>query len=181
MSKIHYPRAWVQVHIRLEDMNQPDPDRLITLPHPPQTLEVTRNKWSEADTFKAVVDLEDFPLDPRIIRGVTFEAFIADAGSLDPAFWEKQSHENFVRHAVFAGIVDEISTEIDDDWRKTTLKGRDYTAYLLDVETAIDAIRHIRGVNSGVIGEVDDSFGARSQERHRIWKGVMEVFEKASP
>jgi len=135
MGQVHYPRAWVRAHVRVEDVGQPDPDRLIKLPHPPIELEVVENKWSEANTFRAVVDLEDFPLDPRIIRGVTFEVFLADAGSLDPDFWQKQSLDQMRSHAVCLGVVDEIQTRIDDDWRKTTLKGRDYTAYFLDVET----------------------------------------------
>jgi hypothetical protein len=47
-----------------------------------------------------------------------------------------------------------------------------------DVQSVIDAILHLRGVQSVTTGEVDGvAFGARSQERHRLFRAMVAVFE----
>src|SRR5262245_11803790 len=102
---LHYPTAFVRLSMRLEELGPPEPDRIITLEYFPISLTVHRNRWNEADKIEAVVDFEDFPLDPRILRGVTIEAFLADAKSLDTDFWEKQDGANLVaENAIFAGV-----------------------------------------------------------------------------
>ena len=39
------------------------------------------------------------------------------------------------------------------------------------------AIRLLHGVQDVSLGEKDNTFGARSQERYRLWKKVIEVFD----
>lgn len=132
---IQYPTAWIKLHITLEDFGQDSPNvELKPLEHWPLELTITRNRWSEADTFEVVVDFEDFPLDPRILRGVAVEIMLDDAGSTDPFYWTNLSTNERGAKTRFLGVVDFVETEIDEDWRRTTLKGRDYTAYFLDTE-----------------------------------------------
>jgi hypothetical protein len=127
-----YPTALVVVHL-LPELGQETPD-MITFATVPRSLKVEKNDIQSADTIEFELDLEDFPLDPRIIRAVTVEAFIADAGSTDP-FWEsiRTDVATLRKYAIFAGIIDEVTSQIDTD-RVVTMKGRDYSAYLLDAE-----------------------------------------------
>jgi hypothetical protein len=127
-----YPTALVVVHL-LPELGQNTPD-MITFATVPRSLKVEKNDIQTADTIEFELDLEDFPLDPRIIRAVTVEAFIADAGNTDP-FWEtiRTDVATLRKYAIFAGVIDEVTSQIDTD-RVVTLKGRDYSAYFLDVE-----------------------------------------------
>jgi hypothetical protein len=127
-----YPTALVVVHL-LPELGQETPD-MITFATVPRRLKVEKNDIQSADTIEFELDLEDFPLDPRIIRAVTVEAFIADAGGTGP-FWESLRTDvaTLRKYAIFAGIIDEVTSQIDSD-RVVTMKGRDYSAYLLDAE-----------------------------------------------
>lgn len=48
-----------------------------------------------------------------------------------------------------------------------------------DVAALVRAIRTMRGVESVEVGEIDGAseFGARMQERHRLMRAVMNVFD----
>jgi hypothetical protein len=47
-----------------------------------------------------------------------------------------------------------------------------------DVQSIMDAILHIRGVQSVTTGEVDSAlFGARTQERSRLRREILRVFD----
>jgi len=154
VSGDHFPTAWLKVHLRLEPVGQPDPDRLIRLEGVPSKLAVTKNDWNTADTFTAELDLEDFPFDPAIVRGATVEAFIADAGSLDPGFWPRQTLDQMRSHAVILGVVDKIENVFDEEARKVKLSGRDYTAYFLDAEMLPGPISFMEGTRKLTFVEV---------------------------
>jgi hypothetical protein len=132
VSTVLYPTALVVVHL-LPELGQNTPD-MITFATVPRSLKVEKNDIQTADTIEFELDLEDFPLDPRIIRAMTVEAFIADAGNTDP-FWEtiRTDVATLRKYAIFAGVIDEVTSQIDTD-RVVKLKGRDYSAYLLDAE-----------------------------------------------
>ena len=107
----------------------------------PRALKVERNDHQTADTAEITLDFESFPFDPRIIRGGTVEAFIADAGSAEGTFWEalKSDPATARSRCIFMGVIDEISNSLEDD-RTVTIKCRDYTAYLLDTALEPGAI-----------------------------------------
>lgn len=157
-GKHYYPTALVRLHVRLNDVGQSNPDELILLEFPPVELQVTVNHWNEADTIDVTVDYEDFPIDPRIVRGITVEAFIANQeAGIDPHFWEKESAspERMREWWVFAGVVDEISNAFDtEDGRRTKLRGRDYTAYFLDSQMPSEPIAYVRGGRKRTLAEI---------------------------
>jgi hypothetical protein len=143
-TTVHYPTAWVNLYLLLEDLQQPGAGELVTLSGTPLELRVEKNSPQEADTIEVTVDLEDFPFDPRVLRAATIEAFVADAGSSDANFWRVKKPDEMRPYAVFAGVVDEPESTFDDEHRTFRLKGRDYTAYFLDAEMEPGDISYIR-------------------------------------
>jgi hypothetical protein len=133
-ATVHYPTAWVNLYLLLEDFGQPGAGELITLSGTPLDLRVEKNSFQEADTAEITLDLEDFPFDPRVLRAATVEVFLADAGGIDTHFWRVKNPLEMRPFAVFAGVLDEPTSKFDDDHRRFTLRCRDYTAYFLDAE-----------------------------------------------
>ena len=138
MSQI-YPTAWIQFDIALEDFGQPDPSRIITLSGEPASVRVERNAFNEADTAEVVLDFEDFPFDPRIVRGGIVQVFLADAGEVNQNFWPARTAEQLRDLIVFVGVIDRISSTFNDKHRQFRVEARDYTAYFLDAEIGVTA------------------------------------------
>lgn len=133
-----YPTCLVRIWIKLEDFGQPEPeegeDGLIELSGIPISAVSKKNSYNEADTFEATVDFEKFPIDSRVVKGATVQIYMADAESLAPNFWETRTAPFLLEHCVALGVVDHCETGIGEDGRQATIKGRDYTAYFLDVQ-----------------------------------------------
>jgi hypothetical protein len=149
-----YPTAWVHLHLLLEELGQPDPRRMILLAMRPLALRVERNHFQEADKIELEIDGEDFPFDPRVLRGVTVEAFVASSDGVDPNFWTNRNHSQLRDFAVFAGVIDQIESTFDDEHRKFRLTGRDYTAYFLDTEFERPALDFAEGGKQLTLVEV---------------------------
>lgn len=155
--KHYYPTALVRFHVRLNNVGQENPDDLLLLQFPVVDLRVHVNHFNEADKIHVRVDYEDFPIDPRILRGATIEAFIANSeAGIDPHFWEKQSPEDMhEKWAVFAGVADEIETSLDsDEGRSFEVRGRDYTALFIDAQMESEPIAFTEGGRRLTIVEV---------------------------
>jgi len=76
-----YPTGLLRLHLLLDDLGQPDPDVLMApVEVTPISWVVERNAYDEADTAEFVLEANDFPFDPRIIKGATVEFFQADSG-----------------------------------------------------------------------------------------------------
>ncbi len=156
-QKTSFPSALLRLHILLEDLGQDDPGNLLEpIDCTPIEWTVESNSYQEADTFEVVLEGNDFPYDPRIIRGATCELYQADVGSLDgESFWKtalrdgppaiagqlktEEDVNQAVRdaYALILGIVDEVELEFADEKIRLRLKGRDYTAFFLDVEAGV--------------------------------------------
>lgn len=137
------PTGLVRIWLRLEDFGQPKQDELIELVGIPLDVVVKKNDFNTADTFEATVDFEKFPIDARVIKGATVEIYMADGGSYDPEFWNLQTPTFMIDHCVMMGVVDHCKTGIGEDGREATIKGRDYTAYFLDVQAGADPIKWV--------------------------------------
>lgn len=158
VSKAIYPTARVRLHILLENLGQDSPEELLRpITVAPVMYRVELNPPYEADTFEVEIHSDDFPYDPRIVRGATIEVLQADAGDkgLDPSYWDtwdagdhgpgrydyldedEPSRITRRRYALIVGVVDhlEIGWGDDGEW-KCVLKGRDYTAFFLDSQPA---------------------------------------------
>lgn len=129
-----YPQAFVRLSVLLDDLGQDDPDEQILLPGPPVRLDVTKNHYGEADEAEITVAFDDFPFDPRIVRGGIVECFLADAGQIDEGYFSRLSPAELRKRCVFAGVLDLVHTQFDDEARTTRFTARDYTAYFLDAE-----------------------------------------------
>lgn len=151
------PIPWVEIHLRATGLGQVDKNKQVPIRCAPYAFTVERNDYREADTASVTFDFEDFPFDPRLIRGAIFMIYIADLSALSGVtgheFWTSLTPDERGLFAIFAGVVDDVINEIDDEGRRTKLKGRDYTAYLLDAslpkEKEIDwgtktFVQHIR-------------------------------------
>lgn len=153
--RYHRPSVWVRIYLRPPQIGASDANQLLAFECSPISCRVTRADHRSADTWELVFDLEDFPFDPRLIRGATVEIFAADlalpSAQRDAmAFWAGLSPTQFRTHCLIAGVADQAENELDDDGRRLTLKGRDYTAFFLDARLNSDIrwgtksfVRHI--------------------------------------
>lgn len=146
MGRLHWPTAWVRLSLLLEDFGQPEPDRLIELAGHPLDFAVTINAFNQADTAQLTIALDDYPLSPRLLRGATVEVFVADSERpVDATWWLEKTPEELRELALFAGVVDQSKTTIDNQFRTAELRCRDYTAYFLDAELEGDAVTYVEG------------------------------------
>ena len=159
---IVYPQAWIVVKLLLDDLGQAEASKPVPFQGPPISFKVDRNSFEEADSFEVAFDFEDFPFDPRVIRGGTVEIYLANAEGVQPGFFELQTplalREEF---AIFAGVIDEAKTVFDDEARRTEVKGRDYTAYFLDAEAEAGAIAYREGGVNFSLPEILDKLIAQ--------------------
>lgn len=139
-GKPRFPTTFARLDLLLEDFGTGEASEVVTLEGPVVEFQVERNPYNEADTFELTVDWEDFPLDPRIVRAGTAEIHFADAEAIDELYWSRLGPEEVRATTLHIGVIDEIEGELDDQWRRTRLKGRDYTAFLLDSEPPADFV-----------------------------------------
>jgi nitrogen regulatory protein PII-like uncharacterized protein len=157
------PTAWVNLFVRFAPLGQPDPDALYRIDAIPVEMLIEQNGHNAADTIELKIDNEKFPFDPRIIRGITIEAFLADMGDYQTGYWERQP-VNALRddHGRFAGVIDEVETGFDDEWRWTKLKGRDYTAFFVDAVVLDTDVSYKKdGVNVSLRAILEDIIASR--------------------
>ena len=85
LREVFAPTAIVRLHLLLDDFGQEGADEnLAPLVFSPIAYHVERNSYLEADTAEVTLDLEEFPIDPRIVRGGTFELYQAATPTADP-------------------------------------------------------------------------------------------------
>ena len=98
----------------------------------PISVNVNINRYSEADTFDAVMRWEDFPFDPRLIKNALVTILIVDLKKLGNLsdFKLKQAKDK----ALFIGFVDEYSVRLEQSTREIVLNGRDYTTLFLETK-----------------------------------------------
>ena len=132
-----YPTGWCRVDLLLDDFGQSGADNLVSFQNPPIDFEVVKNAYTKADTFRVKVDFEDFPFDPRLLRGGTVQLFLGSAdGPADVGYWSRQDTAASRAQCLMAGVVDYFEPTLDENGRVFEMKGRDYTAYFLDAELA---------------------------------------------
>lgn len=130
--KYFYPGAVAQLRVIWQDFGSSDP----TLTQPwemqvtPKMTRVSINSYVEADTFEIELDYKTFPFDPRAIKSCQVNIFM-----------ENQDHRAAVQrnavvpshdNAIFSGFADEDSITLDESSRTVRLKGRDFTAIMVD-------------------------------------------------
>jgi hypothetical protein len=130
--KYFYPHAVARLRVIWQNFGD-ESNLLLNKPYEvlaiPRMTKVEVNSYTEADTFDIELDYKTFPFDPRSIRSCQVTIFMDNLDSLgDPLTVMAPSTDN----AVFEGFADEDNMTFDDTARTVRLKGRDFTALLID-------------------------------------------------
>lgn len=136
----HRPSIYARIYLRPPQIDAADDGaQIVVFECAPVSYKVICNSHYVADTWEMTFELNDFPLDPRLVRGATVEIFAADLSGPGVArraedYWAGLSHAEEVDHCLIAGVLDHIESPFDGDGLSLKMKGRDYTAYFLDVQ-----------------------------------------------
>ena len=131
---LYYPQGCVILRPRWEDFGT---DAAVLrevkdLPVSCRSLVVERNDYSEADTFRATIDYQAFPFDPRCIRACGITICMENRTKT----FNQDNSLNLIEpnedNIVFLGFVDESSVTFDDETRTVKIDGRDYTSLFID-------------------------------------------------
>jgi len=132
--KYFYPHAIAKLQVAWQnDPDNPNPlyDQAYEIQVQAKTVKVNINSYVEADTFELELDYKSFPFDPRTIKSCQVTIYMQNMDTLaDPLNSFTPSKDN----AVFEGFADEDSIELNDSSRTVRLKGRDFTALLIDAK-----------------------------------------------
>ena len=126
------------LRIRWEDFKTKIPlmTDIYTLRILARNLTVEINDYTEADTFSCEIDYKSFPFDPRNIRSCGVTIHIEDREKIF-AGNTLDLLEPKVENTIFQGFADEESISFDDDSRKVTMEGRDFTSFFLDQKRTV--------------------------------------------
>lgn len=133
---IYYPQGAVILRVTWEDFGSGSPilQEIAKMPVSCRSLNVERNDYSEADTFKARIDYKSFPFDPRCIRACGITVCMEDRKRVFKVTNSLALIEPNEDNIIFQGFADEGSIEFDDETRSVVLEGRDFTSLFIDVK-----------------------------------------------
>lgn len=123
---VSYPRALVNLTTLLENFDGGLDATTHTVAVVPRDVEIERNTYREADTFKLSLDVLDLPLDPRALRSCRVEILLGDAGGNDVELPDAPEFR------AFQGFVDVPEVRLGAEGEIVELSGRDNTSLLLD-------------------------------------------------
>ncbi len=129
----YVPQAAMSLRVIWENFDSKDPVLNTAYIFNPlvRNYQIEINAYYEADTFKCEIDYKSFPFDPRCIRSCGVVIHIENMKQLytgNTLNRIKETDEN----AIFTGFVDEESITFDDDRRRVTFEGRDFTSLFVD-------------------------------------------------
>lgn len=137
---------------------------ILAIPVLPKNVTVHINSYKQADSFELVFEVGDLPIDPRLIRAGAAEVFLfqgasddtrvlsrrsplvnADPGALRPQdpydalgfdLGTDVSRETFTLGLKprIVGLFDDSDVEMSSSGKWVTIKGQDYTAYLMAIQ-----------------------------------------------
>lgn len=138
---LYYPQAAVILRVTWEDFGTDSPalKEVSDIRVSVKSLTVERNDYSEADTFKAEIDYNAFPFDPRCVRACGISVFMENRKKIfnrDNSLAIIQPNdlpiESKEANKIFVGFADDSSISFDDESRTITLEGRDFTGLFID-------------------------------------------------
>ncbi|MBI1291828.1 hypothetical protein GC173_11380 [bacterium] len=127
----------------------------------PIQMEIKRTPYTEADAFSVEIDLNRFPLDPRIVREVRVE------GHLDSAFGVNEGLQPDASTIMVSGYADRIAARPADG--RLVLEGRDLTSLLIDRPhsgAALDLAMPAEELIRGILAAHPSTQGLRLEVRH---------------
>lgn len=132
---IYYPQGGLILRATWEDFKSQSAKNLSVTEFniTAKSLYIERNDYSEADKFKATLDYNDFPFDPRCLRSIAVTICIEDRKK---NFKSDNSLNKIIpvmdKNIVFIGFADESSIRMDSETKTITFEGRDYTSLFID-------------------------------------------------
>jgi len=121
---IHRPQCRLGLSVVLDGRGRPNTKPLY-IPAQPRSCTVSRNGYSEADTWTADFDARHLPIDPDLIASLSARVYMWDGQDGDEGKeWATLGHE------MIRGLADEPEMNVGIDDGAITVAGRDYTAVL---------------------------------------------------
>lgn len=162
---LYYPQASITLRVTWEDFGTGDPvlKETVVIPMSCKKLTVERNDYSEADTFKAVIDYATFPFDPRCIRSLGVSVYMENRKEVFKRSNDLSLIIPSVENTIFQGFADESSVNFDDDSRTVSIEGRDFTSFFIDKRRLIQKTIPLSKPLDKIIKELIDEQEAASK------------------
>ncbi len=126
--KVYHPRALVVMSAVLDDQIPVSPGIPATWQAIPRSVEWVRDTARKADTATIELDMRDFPIDPRSLKGIQVSIHVEDALAVSLPMVASLLNKRFV------GLVDEPESTLDDGGEKVRFTCRDFTGIWLDTK-----------------------------------------------
>ena len=161
---VFYPRVGAQLTVAFDGRGAPN--KILTIDHVlPREMNVSRNGYHEADTWRAEFDMRELPFDPEGIASIAARLYTWNDNGTAGQEWAVDANERL------RGLADEDSIEIDKSRQRLAMSGRDYTA-ILDPDW--DPRKHVPAgvpLDQAVQEIADTAAPATSSARFKIeWK-----------
>lgn len=183
---LYYPQGAIVLNVRWEDFGTGAAvlKEISKLNISCRNLTVERNDYTEADTFKAEIDYNSFPFDPRCIRSCLVTVCMEDRKKVFNQDNSLALIEPSPENVVFTGFVDEASIQFDDENRVVSIEGRDFTSLFIDtkrlVSEPISLSRPIDEIISGLIQEQGEAT-KRIEVVNRTGESPLPTLAKLAP
>lgn len=180
MARTFFPACRAIMHVIFDGFSGPDIDtEELIIPVLPKSCTVHKNSYKQADAWEVVLDGNDFPFDPDLIRAGGIEIFMfqtlgiqqmrgvsrqdpvlsdptgfrprdpIDALKLDLGIAGAQEAFTLGNPPIVAGAFDSVSLEMGEEGKWVTISGQDYTAHLAAMQWPPTAGGRARKIPTG--------------------------------
>lgn len=161
----YYPQARAILQVVLEGFGATARDTPpVVIPCLPKSCKIMRNGYNQADSWEAVFEVGDLPIDPQLIRAGAIELYLfqiseseqrvvsrreplaepdagaarprgpADTAALELGLESSKDRFTYGNKPAIVGLFDRDSLTLSDDGGWITLAGQDYTAHLQSLQ-----------------------------------------------
>jgi hypothetical protein len=131
---LYFPQAAVTLRVVFENFGKDDAtlEEKYEFTCQPKSVEIEKNDYREADTFKMELDYKNFPFDPRTLRSVGVTIHMEDVKRVFDDRGVQVTIKPSAENTMFVGFADEETISFDSNTRTVRMEGRDLTALMID-------------------------------------------------
>lgn len=146
--KVYRPRCVVIVGAQLDDQIPASPGVPATWQSIPRKVSWQRNSARKADTATVELDMRDFPLDPRMLKGLLVTIHVEDALDPDLPMVATPLNKRFV------GLVDSPESKLNNEGDIVTFDCRDFTGIWLDTKLLAQSVISLTQPLSAIVEQL---------------------------
>lgn len=158
---IYYPDCWCNAKATIDGLGGKDSAELILDRLRPVSATVNLNGYNQADTFECSFFLDDLPVSPEVIRGMSVDLYMWHS---DKVSREPDQHLTGDNLKV-TGLIDEAEVSYSSNGKVLRVSGRDYTSLFIDKKwppgESIETGRELGATVQAIVDEFQGGKGAK--------------------